>query len=94
MNVHDTVERLMPWYVNGTLNEGDMAVVSQHLSSCPNCTADADEEMRQARALAEHNDKRLHVLLSKEQQSFDGLLGSLPEDSSRMPRNNWMRWSG
>ncbi len=89
MNVHDTVQRLVPWYVNGTLNEGDMAVVSRHLSSCPNCTADADEEMRQARALAEHDDKRLHVLLSKEQQSFDRLLGSLPEDSSRMPRNNW-----
>jgi hypothetical protein len=34
---HDEAEELLPWYVNGKLNEADRAKVDAHLSSCAYC---------------------------------------------------------
>jgi hypothetical protein len=89
MNSHDPVWKLLPWYVNGTLNEGEMAAVSRHLSSCASCQAEVDEEMRRLRSLHERNPQRLNTMLSKEQDSFEQLLESLPERPRSRRRIFW-----
>ena len=37
--VHDKVDRLLPWYVNGTLNAVERNEVERHLESCERCAA-------------------------------------------------------
>jgi anti-sigma factor RsiW len=35
--VHQEVQALLPWYINGTLSEAELAQVGQHLSQCTAC---------------------------------------------------------
>src|SRR6185503_8889039 len=46
--VHERVQELLPWYVNGTLDEREAREVERHLFSCPGC----EKEAAQCRALA------------------------------------------
>ncbi len=39
-DVHKVVDALLPWYVNGTLDEDELASVSQHLHECASCRAE------------------------------------------------------
>lgn len=39
-DVHKVVDALLPWYVNGTLDEDERASVSQHLRECAPCRAE------------------------------------------------------
>lgn len=36
---HDEIEKLLPWFVNGTLDEERQRAVREHLQSCPQCSA-------------------------------------------------------
>lgn len=38
---HQAVQALLPWYVNGTLQHEELALVQGHLAQCPRCQADA-----------------------------------------------------
>jgi anti-sigma-K factor RskA len=39
-DAHQQVQALLPWYVNGTLDEGEMAAVEAHLATCAECRED------------------------------------------------------
>ena len=39
---HTRVERLLPWYVNGTLDAEDLRLVERHLDSCRTCESDVE----------------------------------------------------
>lgn len=43
MNQHATVAELLPWFVNGTLNEADHALVDKHLKVCEECQSDLEQ---------------------------------------------------
>ena len=45
------IELLIPWYVNGTLNEAEMDRVNRHLRDCSTCAASVEQEVRFAREL-------------------------------------------
>lgn len=51
MTPHERIELLIPWYVNGTLPEGEMDLVNAHLGGCDACRRCLDEEVRFARRL-------------------------------------------
>ena len=34
---HQTVDELLPWYVNGTLDGEELALVERHVAECPRC---------------------------------------------------------
>lgn len=39
---HEDVKELLPWFVNGTLNESEQSLVDEHLEDCGECKADVD----------------------------------------------------
>lgn len=41
-STHKTVSELLPWYVNNTLADDEIALVDQHLQNCPRCRADLE----------------------------------------------------
>lgn len=40
-SVHAQADRLLPWWINGTLNDDERAQVEQHLSECAQCRHEA-----------------------------------------------------
>jgi anti-sigma factor RsiW len=55
-SVHRQVDRLLPWYVNGTLDETELALVTAHVAQCARCQADVVWQER-LRAPALHADE-------------------------------------
>ncbi|HEX7848650.1 MAG TPA: zf-HC2 domain-containing protein, partial [Sphingomonas sp.] len=49
---HEQVRQLLPWYINGTLEAGEMATVEAHLADCADCRADLAAERVLARDVA------------------------------------------
>ena len=49
---HEQAQQLLPWYVNGTLEAGEMAMVEAHLTDCADCRADLAAEQALARDVA------------------------------------------
>ncbi len=45
-DAHQEAQELLPWFVLGTLNAEETAVVQEHLRSCSQCQADADHQRR------------------------------------------------
>jgi hypothetical protein len=39
-SAHQETQELLPWFVLGTLNEEETALVQEHLGNCPHCQAD------------------------------------------------------
>lgn len=49
---HDSVQKLLPWFVNGTLSEHESARVENHLAECAECREDLAFERQLARGVA------------------------------------------
>jgi len=43
-NAHATTQRLLPWYVNGALDDSERELVEAHLVNCAECRAELDAE--------------------------------------------------
>lgn len=41
-SAHAQADRLLPWLVNGTLQDNDLALVQQHLAECVTCQREVD----------------------------------------------------
>lgn len=52
-NPHEAVQELLPWFVNGTLDEEELAEVEAHLAECAECSAELAAERRLAAAAVE-----------------------------------------
>jgi len=51
-SLHEQAQQLLPWYVNGTLEPDDRAMVEAHLAECVECRADLAAEQVLARDVA------------------------------------------
>jgi len=79
MSLHDNAQLLIPWYVNGTLNETDMASVDQHLTDCQHCRTRVDDEVRIARSMHVVDDVRLARLIDSGDRHFGQLRSRLTD---------------
>jgi len=43
-DAHQQTQSLLPWYINGTLDDGEVAAVEAHLADCAECRADLTAE--------------------------------------------------
>ncbi|HEX5758721.1 MAG TPA: zf-HC2 domain-containing protein, partial [Thermoanaerobaculia bacterium] len=50
-HTHEQLERLLPWYVNGTLEAGERAALEAHLAACARCRGEVAREEGLAAAL-------------------------------------------
>lgn len=48
---HDSIIELLPWYVNGTLDEREQSIVRRHIDECPGCREDVDALSRVQQAV-------------------------------------------
>ena len=49
---HEQAQQLLPWFVNGTLEADEAAMVEAHLAECAGCRADLTAEQALAREVA------------------------------------------
>jgi len=77
MNEHDQVQLLIPWYVNGSLDEPDMMQVTSHLERCPACAEDVRSSLAQTRTLNQAADA-IPIALSAASRHFAELRSRLP----------------
>ena len=51
MTTENELCQLLPWYINGTLEQEKMEAFSLHMNSCENCAADVKQSMELSRAI-------------------------------------------
>jgi hypothetical protein len=49
---HDEVQRLLPWFVNGTLASDEITLVESHVAQCAECRAELQAERQLASEIA------------------------------------------
>jgi len=53
MNEHRLLESLIPWYVNGTLDESEHDRLNRHLEDCPSCREQIRQEIEFSRLICQ-----------------------------------------
>ncbi len=87
---HPEIEKLLPWYVNGTLGEGERRAVADHLCECAQCTGElrALEELQVAvRDAAQRAPEPSPFLLTRALASIDAY-----EREKAGVRWPWLAW--
>lgn len=82
---HDQITELIPWYVNGTLDEREMDEVSEHVAQCTECTDEIRREVQLARALRSEP-TGLDALLARQGDNLRQLQARI-----HRPGNRWRR---
>ena len=92
---HQVTQSLLPWYINGTLEEAESSRVQAHLAQCPRCQADAawQDELRAVPADADPADPAGAV--GRDWAALRSRLDARPVAARRPPfaaRWRWTRW--
>ena len=85
MEDHDDVVTLLPWYVNGTLDERDMARVTRHLETCIACAREATGTLHEARALHAQAMPGFDTFERRRDRNFARLVRRLGPTRPRVP---------
>lgn len=74
------IEKLIPWYVNGTLVQDDMILVDSHIQECEHCRCTIETEMQFSRNYACFTDPNI-ALANQTEAALNDLLTALPTQS-------------
>lgn len=83
-DAHRVVDAMLPWYVNGTLDDDERALVQHHLDECPRCR-DEVEWLRELHAAC---------VACAEQEGPSGALGGLRQRLARRAASDPPRRGG
>lgn len=76
--LHQRVWDLLPWYVNGTLPDGERRKVEEHLSACPRC----QEELAACRGIGEAVSRREEVAPAPHPAQLSRLMARIDEEEN------------
>jgi hypothetical protein len=92
-SVHAEADRLLPWYINGTLEEDERVQLEQHLAECAQCQREAAwlrmlqedfaEQAQQDDASPQRRHPRHHAATRS---------GARPAGLTRKRRERWLAW--
>lgn len=82
--MHEEFERLLPWYVNGTLVEAEMDRLNRHVAGCERCAERVHGEIRLARLCRETPADAAGV--ASVDQAWARLVADLPRAGARQTR--------
>src|SRR6185503_6149862 len=91
-DAHAETQRLLPWYVNGSLEDEEQAQVEAHLEVCPECREDLKTEQamaRQIRALPSDTERGWAALRAR----IDGAAPEPRRTSGPLGRRIPMGWA-
>ena len=81
---HEGLVRLLPWYVNGTLDEAERSRVKQHIEECAECRSEAEMLTEVRRAV--RNGSPAPLVPSPDK---DRLLATLDDTGRPAMRHTW-----
>jgi anti-sigma factor RsiW len=96
---HHELSALLPWYVNGTLEERDRQRVDAHVGVCASCREDLAAQLRICEAIAAQpaidympvaSLKRLQARLDAQAESASTLAPPKEQSADRSPWRGWM----
>jgi len=74
MKTHHEVAQLLPWFVNGTLNEAEFAAVEHHLTGCAECREAVRRDVEESRWAETSADiARVAALTARRHREFEGV---------------------
>ncbi|MCZ6853167.1 MAG: zf-HC2 domain-containing protein [Gammaproteobacteria bacterium] len=82
MTNHQTIVELIPWYVNGSLNETETDRVSNHVTECEICAAEIEAELQLARGMSDPP-RGLDRLQAAELRSLESLTRRIRETKQK-----------
>jgi len=84
-SAHQEAQRLLPWWVNGTLEGDELQWVSRHLAECAHCRQEVEELRRLQDACAQTE------VPSNARQAFIRMRRRLPT-RGQAPALRWRKW--
>lgn len=80
---HQAIVELIPWYINGSLNEVETDRVSKHVAECASCAAEIEAELQLARGIGD-SISGLNRLTAAERNSSENLIRRI-RDAEHQP---------
>lgn len=82
---HEQVWQLLPWYVNGTLDDSERETVAHHISLCQTCEGEV-VRCRSVISVLSHGDK---IAWSPSPEHFNRLMTRVDRESSLRTTERW-----
>lgn len=93
---HDEISVLIPWYVNGSIGEGDRQRVDAHLTQCARCREDMALEQRVYAGMSVESGVEYMPApsLKRLQSRLDGLTAQAPQAPFIAAHRRAVTWQG
>jgi hypothetical protein len=85
MNDHVKVQELLPWFVNGSLNEGEQSLVDSHLPGCEVCRTAVEQLIAVSARFNVADEMRMEEV----SRAADAFVKRLPPRSKRLAGSAW-----
>jgi len=89
MITHQKVQELLPWFVNGTLNERDQSMVNEHLQRCNECRQDVENLIETSRVFQSTREPSAESIV----QARTKFLQQLSQSGERKASGSTRRWT-
>ena len=79
-SMHEQAQEILPWLVNGTLNETEQSLVNDHLNECSECSRDVQELLETSRLFNNREDDTSTAPFQQARENFLAQLDTVSQD--------------